>query len=517
MKKLININLIGFILILLTLSINAQINKSVKPISFSESFISLDKVPVIIMPEFNLAEMIKEDSIIKLSGIKVLRYAKSIEVNIDLKKQGLKEFTSDGGKLYRLGIKSIGAYSLNLAFNNYELPPKAELFTYSADKKNIIGPFTNKHNQENRNLATSPVKGDKIYIELYEPENAEFEAHANIGWVNHDYKNILEILKDTIGQCCGYRKSENCEIDINCPDGNNWQNEKQAVCRILTTSCLCTGSLINNINNNGTPYLLTANHCYNEAPCIGGSPGTTVFYFNYESPTCSGADGINIDTINGAIYRASWANSDFYLMELHTQTPFTYNAYYNGWNRNNTAASNEVGIHHPMGDVKKISTSSNGLTSTAFNSNTSDTSANHWRIVWNNNPNQGVTEEGSSGSPLYNQNHRVVGQLHGGYSDCSAQTQPDWYGKIFSSWTGGGTDASGLRHWLDPNNTVTDLPGLRFIQNQTYSANATITGDNVRLVNVTIQNNANIVVDINNNLMIDGPFNAALGTTLDFH
>src|SRR5204862_401196 len=71
---------------------------------------------------------------------------------------------------------------------------------------------------------------------------------------------------------------------------------------------------------------------------------------------------------------------------------------------------------------------------------------NHWRI---GSYEQGTTEPGSSGSPLFDQNHRIVGQLHGGTASCTSLTY-DEYGKVAASWDGGGATSSRLSNWLDP-------------------------------------------------------------------
>jgi hypothetical protein len=58
-----------------------------------------------------------------------------------------------------------------------------------------------------------------------------------------------------------------------------------------------------------------------------------------------------------------------------------------------------------------------------------------WVVEWS----QGVTEKGSSGSPLFDQDHRIVGQLAQGPSGCGSITQKDVYGRFDNSWAGGFT------------------------------------------------------------------------------
>eukprot|EP01034_Spumella_vulgaris_P012058 gene12058-15340_t len=145
-------------------------------------------------------------------------------------------------------------------------------------------------------------------------------------------------------------------------------------------------------------------------------------------------------------------HSDFLLVEFNAPIPSAYNVYYNGWDRNNTAAGSGVGIHHPAGDIKKISTYTDALTNGNW---TGTPSGSHWVVVWSPTTNgTGVTEGGSSGSPIFNQNKRIVGDLSGGSSFCSSTDSPDLYGKFSYSWqTAGGSNSQRLSPWLDPTGT----------------------------------------------------------------
>jgi hypothetical protein len=165
-------------------------------------------------------------------------------------------------------------------------------------------------------------------------------------------------------------------------------------------------------------------------------------------------------SISGATDKAKNAASDFWLMQLSSTPPQNYNPYYAGWNRttDNSITGKVVGIHHPAGDIKKISWSTLGVTTTTYLQTSTPGDASHWRITsWSDGT---TTEGGSSGSPLFDPQGRIIGQLHGGYADCG-NTSSDWYGKLGVSWTGGGTDATRLSTWLDPTNTgVTTLEGF---------------------------------------------------------
>jgi hypothetical protein len=125
-----------------------------------------------------------------------------------------------------------------------------------------------------------------------------------------------------------------------------------------------------------------------------------------------------------------------------------FDAYYAGWDRSDTAPDSAVGIHHPDGDMKKISFEDDPLSITAYLGDPSPGDGTHLRVA---NWDLGTTEGGSSGSPIFNSNKHITGLLHGGWASCYQPNERDWYGRIYSSWTGGGTPATRLSDWLDPN------------------------------------------------------------------
>jgi len=132
-----------------------------------------------------------------------------------------------------------------------------------------------------------------------------------------------------------------------------------------------------------------------------------------------------------------------------------------------------------------------------------------------------VTEGGSSGSPLYTSDHRVIGQLFGyGYCDNPNCSDPENdianYGRIFSSWNRHATESRRrLRDWLEPDNILTELPGLKMLRTSTIDSDTPVNGDHVRFINVTIDSGADIAVEFNDSFEASGTFSAPAGTTLE--
>tara|TARA_R110002049_G_scaffold176384_3_gene343592 strand:+ start:2636 stop:3433 length:798 start_codon:yes stop_codon:yes gene_type:complete len=177
-----------------------------------------------------------------------------------------------------------------------------------------------------------------------------------------------------------------------------------------------------------------------------------MFYWNYESPTCNSSTvEPAIFSSTGATVRANNSNSDFALLEL-IESPGAagYDVFYNGWDRTTTPNGGGVGIHHPAGDIKKISTHNQIPGPGQINN------ANFfWRVNWMATPNGfSVTEGGSSGSPLFMNNGRVIGQLFGGSNiNClNPANDPGEYGRFDVSWNGANPQRR-LRDWLDPSGT----------------------------------------------------------------
>lgn len=267
--------------------------------------------------------------------------------------------------------------------------------------------------------------------------------------VAYGYKEIYRT------KAIGFGNSGPCEINVLCPLGNGWEAERNTVALLLDANgqALCSGAMIMNTCSSTNPFFLTANHCFATSP----QQDVTKWRFNFQdwSPTCSPSQNATGVTYNGSTLRANWDNSDFCLVELNNTPPTNSGINYAGWTRSTTPAQNATGIHHPAGDVMKISRGNNAVVRTGWY--TSGTT--HWQVNWsaqNNGVGQmvtAVTEGGSSGSPLFDQNHRIIGQLHGGPSQCSGTQLWDYYGSFDVSWTGGGTNATRLSNWLDPNNT----------------------------------------------------------------
>jgi len=415
-------------------SVWAQVSRSGTPYSFSWPEERLH-LPMEIMAPVDAVSLLAEDLIFDTIKDIPWRFGTPIYVDMDMKNAGTWHESENGDRVWRLGIKSPGAYALTLIFDRYILPEGAELYIYNTDRSSVIGAFTDYNNQDDHYFATTLIEGDELVIEYFEPYWVSFSGELKIESVNHAYRDPLMYLK-------AFGQSGSCNLNVACPQAEGWDQQIRSVALMLTSgTAWCTGALINNTAHDGRPFVLSANHCYR-------NPGSLVFWFNWQSATCTNPPSSpSYDVVGGLVNRARNSTSDFWLLEFTNPIPEHVNPYFSGWNRTlqNTIVETIVGIHHPSGDIKKFSYATGGVTNSSY-LGSPGSGTTHWRITWSGGT---TTEGGSSGSPLYDGQGRIIGQLHGGYAACG-NTSPDYYGRLGISWTGGGTTATRLSDWLDP-------------------------------------------------------------------
>lgn len=409
----------------------------------------LQDIPLALMPAQNNAALMAEETARLAPGI-APRYAENISVNISPNTDGLWETTKDGIAVWRLRIRSTDAYSINLGFGEYEMPSGGKLFLYDPAYKKVMGPFTPADNEEHDQLWTPIIGGDELVIELQVPLAQKEAVRLKLSYVNHAFQNF------------GALASGSCNLDVICNAADGWgiiddyRDIIQSVAVISTGGgTFCTGFLVNNVQEDCTPFFMTANHC----GINNGNAASLVTYWNFINSTCrqpntpaSGApgDGQLNDFNTGAIFRSASANSDFTLVELDDPVSPTANAFFAGWDASASPISSAIAVHHPSTDEKRISFEEDALQFTTYGGGPTS-NFTHVRVVdWDT----GTTEPGSSGSPLFDQDKRVVGQLHGGGAACG-NNQSDWYGAFAVSWNGQGSPSTRLKDWLDPNNTGT--------------------------------------------------------------
>lgn len=451
MKKVFSVVLLSIFVIAPFLKIEAQISYGGKPFAEVEK---LSQPPVLDFSAPDLLQLHREDS---LNNTKQSPYRVAVTIPAICDVMGKAQPTlRSNGKIWRLQLRAKGAKALSVSFQKFYIPAGGKLFMYDVFLKKKIGAFTSENNRADGTMSFEILPGESIILEYFQP-NSEVELPQLItSELVYVYRSPgydpAVTLKD-------FKDAGSCEININCTEGQPYSDQKKGVVRILIKSnnnyFWCTGSLMMNTNRDFKPYILTAAHCRENAPLTDFSHW--IFYFNYESVDCNNPLTEPVSkTMTGSslvgISGSTIDQSDFMLVQLTQDIPIDYNAYYFGWNRALTSSTGDVCIHHPEGDIKKISFVKNSPVSVSTYAGSPDDNGKYWEVLWRSSTSgYGVTEPGSSGSPLINSDRQVIGTLAGGGSDCKNLTENDYYGKISAHWaSNGSTPTAQLGPWLDP-------------------------------------------------------------------
>ena len=413
------------------------------------------------LPPLDIENIVAEDSINDLDKSLPWRYGISRPLVLDYENDGeWTELPNNRGRIWQVAIWSPDAINLSINFNDFNLPEGTMMHLYNDDRTDISKTYTKDQNRENKKLGSWFVAGEIIWIEFYEPENTVSQANIEIGSVIHGYRmgNVRQMIENNNR---GLNDSGDCNYDVNCSIGSDFESKKdilkKAVALLnLGNGHLCSSSLINTTLGDKTPYLLTANHCLESS-----DPSFWSVRFNWMSPSpICGTEEVSLDiqtnfTMSGTQLIANNSLSDFALVELHNEIPESWDVAFAGWDNTDELPSMEVGIHHPNGDIMKVCRDDSGAVKE--NANGTDVwliggvtvgSGDGWEI--------GTTESGSSGSPLFNEDARIIGQLYAGQASCIGNENNndyDIYGRFGISWNAGDSPETRLRDWLDPNNT----------------------------------------------------------------
>lgn len=392
-------------------SLLGQIALGGSPLGLSEAAL-LQQGPVIVLPAVDVQALLAEDEQNRSSSRKgPYRFGYDHLVDLASDTHGTWTTLPNGDRVWQLTINCPQALGINFVFDRYEVPPGARLFVYNPTGQQL-GAFDATSSGGQKSMGVTQLPGERITIEYQEPAAAAGTGYLHIGQVTHGYRDAFKLARD-LGD------SGDCNINVICPEGDHWRNEIRSVVRITVGGGYCTGTLINNCAEDGTPYILTADHC------VDANIANAIFLFNWNSPVCDPTENAPMgQTVSGCELLVNSPGTDVALLRLHTTPPEEYDVYYSGWDRTAVPATNATGIHHPAGDIKKISRTDGVLTQSTFDG------AECWLVgVWN----AGTTEQGSSGSGLWNQNKQLVGQLFGGAAECGNSVQ-DYYGRLDVSW-----------------------------------------------------------------------------------
>lgn len=333
---------------------------------------------------------------------------------------------------------SFGATSMNLGFEHFNLPEGAVMTVSSADEAFKFH-VTAEDNKEHNQFWTPPIPGGhvKVVVTMHADHRPHIEDSIILSRVNIGYRGFHSA--DHLAEE-GVDSSGKCHYDAHCENAVlGWDNEIPCVAVYSTGGELfCSGALLNNFRQDGTPYFLTAHHC----EITDANAASVVTVWNYEDKKggkldCPGNahdESFNFNWMTGSKHLVSYKPTDMTFLKLDKSPPESWGASYCGWSVKDQETQLSVTIHHPNTFHKRKSAS-----------NKPSRISNTWLRV--DGYQYGATEVGSSGAPMFNEKKLVVGQLNGGLAECVGNMpngKYDQYGRLAISFN------KGMRQYLDP-------------------------------------------------------------------
>jgi len=367
------------------------------------------------------------------------------------------ETLPDGARVAAISVTSPGAAALRLGLRINAIPAPAILRFHDEDGHELFdvtgasvlatieaNVAADAEGPDARTYWSPVIESSTIVMEI------ELPAGARASELRLSVPRLSHLVSSVKTDFMLPKSSASCEKDAMCQQ-STWGPQMNAVARIAFSSggytYLCSGTLLADTDaTTNIPYFLTANHCINSQTVAS----TLTAYWFWRSTACnSGVPGTYTKQQGGAtlLYNATATDASF--MQLNTPPPAGVT--YAGWIAGSPVSmyASVTGLHHPTGDLLKISSGNvmGYLTCTApsggqfsCSSLSSSLGATFYDVGWSS----GIVEGGSSGSALFDGNKYVVGQLYGGSSSCTYPMAGDSYGRFDVSYQ------AALSTWLNP-------------------------------------------------------------------
>ena len=314
-----------FVLSVAAMLVSVSVYSQNQPVSFKSPEL-LSEIDNVIVAAPDMTQIMNEDAMDEKNG-EMYKVARIIDVNLNMNNCGTTDILDDGTKVWRVRIASDEAKALKVMCEEFFIPQGAVLFLYNENRSQLVRVDSNSNPMFGTYYSPKMIQGSALYMEYVQPVSVVGNPVIKIDALSYFYRGVgafvgyYEQKRDT-----GFGESYDCEVNVNCPMGNNWQDQKKGVAEIYViagfSAGFCSGTLVNNTSNDGTPYFLTADHC--GGVDAANSFGRWEFYFNFESPNCNNPTSEpDYDQVVGCVLRArpsgaQASGTDFLLLELNT-------------------------------------------------------------------------------------------------------------------------------------------------------------------------------------------------------
>lgn len=297
------------------------------------------------------------------------RQAKAIRIGIarDASREALQprlpglawQSTPDGGHVASLQVRSPDAMAVRVGLRFEALDPRAELRFGGSLEAGVVAVLGGQEVMSLRDAQglfwTPATNGQWQTVEFYLPpgtttDSVSVQAPA-LSHLLADSRSDFRILKN-VGS------SGSCNVNVACRVqalGQGYVNAKNAVAHMVYvkggSSYVCTGTLLaDTVAATQVPYFYSADHCI-DSQAVASTLNT---YWGREADTCEGSGPTGTLLAGGATLLHANQGTDALLLRLNNAAPA--GAFFSGWDSSALAGgSSIIGIHHPGGDLKKVS------------------------------------------------------------------------------------------------------------------------------------------------------------------
>jgi hypothetical protein len=304
------------------------------------------------------------------------------------------------------------AVSLSFHATPAVLPEGASLTVRSVSTTMTYGPRDLGHG----NFWSRIQPGDTLQFSLSVPTVNRAQVQLRIVSLQAGIRGLGSGVKDqpyyrALVQAAATSGNASCVQNYECSvTSGNTPSGQAALAVVVSNEYQCTGTLINDVPGDNTPYVLTARHC-ETGQAGGGNPGAAsdvTIYWDATTPCGTALGSIydpGIKTQIGA--QTVVEQQDAWLIRL-SDSPVVGDAQFAGFDASGGAIAGGYTVHHALGYDKQYTgwfgqaaaVQSSGILGSNFVSN-------YWEVV-----NQlGNIAPGASGSGLFDQNNHLVGSL----------------------------------------------------------------------------------------------------------
>ena len=275
------------------------------------------------------------------------------------------QFTADApgdGPTAAVSFSSPGAAGIRLGLRVDALPEAARVRGY-ADGGDTLFELSGREIldaiERNRSAGDLGVHGRTFWTPVVDSEQVTLQIALPPGAAPDSVKVSVPLLSHVAVKTQALESllvstSGSCEIDVSCSP--EVDSQSRATARMIFVdagySFACTGTLLNDTQSSGTPYFLSANHCISSQTTASS---LTTYWF-YRSSSCNSQTlSPEVQQLHGGaslLYAST--DTDTFFMRLNNAPPPA--AVFAGWSSAPPQLGQGlVGIHHPHGDLQKIS------------------------------------------------------------------------------------------------------------------------------------------------------------------